>query len=542
MATPGKSRAGGRNRSNTNGSYHTAVARDSGTRYSASMPGKVWLVGAGPGDPGLITVRGQAALAAAEVVLHDALSHPDLLTLCPQAEIRDVGKRYGQPNPDQQWICAQLIELARAGRRVVRLKGGDPFLFARGAEEALALHAAGIPFEVVPGISSPVAASAYAGFSLTHRGLSSSVTFITGSDREAVGWSPEAWHRLATSADTICVLMGMRRLEQITDALVAGGRSAATPAAVVYWGARPEQRVVEAPLGEIAATTRAAGLTNPAILFVGEVVKLRGSARWYDNQPLFGKRVLVPRPAHQAEQTAHAIRARAAEPVVHPVVEIRPPPDPAALTRVVTELACYDWVVFTSANGVTRTWDEIERQGRDARAFGTARVAAIGPKTAEALADRGLRADLVAREYVAESLRDELLARGVPRQVALLRAFEARNVLPDALRTAGTEVTVVAAYQTVPVIPTGPGGLAERLTSGQVDVVLLTSGAIAHTFFEALGKDAIHLLQGVALASIGPITSQAIRRFGVEPTVEAETYTVEGLLDALEAHYCRVSM
>ena len=344
------------------------------------LPGKVYLVGAGPGDPGLITVRGLELLAQADVVLHDALAHPALLSACPQAELHDVGKRYGETSRSQDEINEQLIALARAGKKVVRLKGGDPFLFARGAEEALALTRAGIPFEVVPAVSSPVAASSYAGISLTHRELSSSVTFITGSDRAGKEWSAVAWRKLSTATDTICVLMGMRRIEEITLALIEGGRAASTPCAVIQWGAHPRQRVVTGELGSIAAAVRSAGLANPAVIVVGEVVRLREELRWYDVLPLFGKRVLVPRPAEQAEATARAIRARGAEPIVFPVIELVDPPEPERLGAALEKLASYDWVLFTSANGVERSFAALRRLGRDARAFGGARVGVIGPE------------------------------------------------------------------------------------------------------------------------------------------------------------------
>ena len=326
--------------------------------------GKVWLVGAGPGDPGLITVRGLEALSRAEVVLYDALAHPSLLDACPNAEKVNVGKRYGVESPSQAEISDLIICHARAGKRVVRLKGGDPFLFARGSEEATVLARAGIPFEVVPGIPSAVGASAYAGLSLTHRDLSSSVTIITGSDKAGKEWSPDAWKKLATATDTICVLMGMRRIEEITAAIVEGGRPLTTPAAVVQWGTRPEQRVVTGTLGDIASRVRSAGVTNPAVIIVGEVVSLRDELRWFDSQPLFGKRVLIPRAPHQAESTARAVRARGADPVVFPVIEICDPPDSGALVRAAREAASFDWVVFTSANGVERFFTALAAQGR----------------------------------------------------------------------------------------------------------------------------------------------------------------------------------
>ncbi|MCA9643785.1 MAG: uroporphyrinogen-III C-methyltransferase, partial [Myxococcales bacterium] len=277
--------------------------------------GKVWLIGAGPGEPDLITVRGRELLGRADVVLYDALSHPALLDWCrDDAERRNVGKRYGERSPDQSWITSQLIELARAGKHVARLKGGDPLLFARGAEEAEALADAGIPFEIVPGISSPVATTAYAGISMTHRDLSSSVTFITGSDREGKQWSDTAWKKLATATDTICVLMGMRRIAEITQAIIDGGRAKDTPAAVIQWGARPQQRVAEGTLENIAERVHTLGLQNPAIIVIGEVTQLRSKLAWYDSRPLFGQRVMVPRPAAQAQSTAALIRERGAQP------------------------------------------------------------------------------------------------------------------------------------------------------------------------------------------------------------------------------------
>lgn len=503
----------------------------------SASKGKVWLVGAGPGDPGLITVRGLEVLGRADLVLYDALAHPDLLLACPQAEQRFVGKRYGEDSVPQTEITDALIASARAGRRVVRLKGGDPYLFARGSEETEALAAAGVPFEIVPGVTSPVAAAAYAGLSLTHRDWSSSVTFITGHQRAGVAWSAEQWQRLATATDTICVLMGMRRIEEITLALVTGGRAASTPALVVQWGARPAQRVVSAPLGEIAAQVRREGLTNPALIIVGEVVRLRDQLRWYDTQPLFGRRVLVPRAREQAESTARALRERGAEPLVAPLIAIEPPPDGAALTAAVGALATYDWVVFTSANGVARTLAELARQGRDARAFGRAQIAAIGPKTAAALGAGGLRADLVAEEYVGESLATALLARvTAPCKVLLLRALVARDALPDALRAAGHDVEVVAAYRTT----TPASSEAEAwLAEGRVDAVLFTSSSTVTSLTSLLGARAHELLAGVALASIGPITSATLRGEGLEPSVTASEHTVSGLLDALEASMAR---
>lgn len=502
--------------------------------------GKVWLVGAGPGDPSLITLRGRRVLETADIVLHDALSHPGLLEFCRQAEIVNVGKRYGERSPPQEMITKELLQHARAGKSVVRLKGGDPFMFARGAEEALALVEAGIPFEIVPGVSSPVAASAYAGISFTHRDLSSSVTFITGSDREGKQWSPDSWHKLATATDTICVLMGMRRIEEICEAIITGGRPPDTPVAVIQWGARPEQRVVTGQLSDIAEAVRKQGVSNPAVIVVGKVVELRNQLAWFDTRPLFGKRVLVPRPPEQAQKTAQSVRDRAAEPVLFSAIEIHPPPDVAALERAARSAKSYDWVLFTSANGVDCFFRALESQRLDARGFGPAKVGVIGPKTAAALLRYGIRADLVADEYIGESLAEALLTRGKVGRVLVPRALEAREVLPDLLRQRGAQVDVVAAYTTVKASPEKRRELLDLLEH-QVDVVLFTSSSTVLALTELLGDRAVELTERLTLAAIGPVTARTAIEQGLNVDVTASVYTVEGLLDALELHFSRAS-
>lgn len=499
--------------------------------------GKVWLVGAGPGDPGLITVRGLDVLREAEVVLFDPQSHPSLLELCPRAEKHEVGKRDDLQGPLQSDATKQMIAFARAGKKVVRLEVGDPFLFARGSEEAMALAEAGIPFEVVPGISSATGASAYAGVPLTHRDLSSSVTIISGSDEPGKEWSPAAWKKLATATDTLCVLMGMQRIEEIAAAIVEGGRPASTPAAAVQWGARPEQRVLTATLGDIAARVTAEGLTDPAVLFVGEVVALREKLRWFDKQALFGRRILVPRAPHQARATARAIRERAAEPVVFPVIEIDAPPDPERLARAARELGSYDWVVFTSANGVERLFGSLHDQGLDARAFGQAKIAVIGPKTGAALREQGLSADLVAEEFIGEGVAKAIVERGAPRRVLIPRALVAREQLPDMLRATGAHVDVVPAYETKPMSQERADLLRGLFEQRQVDVALFTSGSTVTSLCDALSDRAPELLGSVTVASIGPITTKALQERGIVPAVTAKVYTVAGLLDALEEHF-----
>ncbi len=503
-----------------------------------SRPGKVYLVGAGPGDPGLITVRGQELLQRADAVLYDALSHPGILAHCrDDADVRNVGKRGGSISPSQDWITDQLIELARAGKEVVRLKGGDSFLFARGAEEAEALAEAGIPFEVVPGLSSPVGTSAYAGIPLTHREFSSSVTFITGTDRNGQSRSDEAWRKLATATDTICVLMGMRKLDEIAQAVIAGGRDPATPAAVIHWGARPEQRVVTATLADIAEAVRREGVSNPAVIVIGEVVALRDKLSWYDSLPAFGKRILVPRPPHQAGATAKAIRSRGAEPVLFPVIRIDDPPDSAPIEKAVDELATYDWVLFTSANGVERFFEVLRRRGLDARALGAAKVGVIGPKTKLALQPFGIEADLVAKEFVGEGLAEELARWATPKRILIPRALVAREELPLALCAAGAHVDVVPVYQTLGIEPERATTLANMLRDGALDVVMFTSSSTVDNTCDALGQQAPSVLGNVTVASIGPITTASLQSRGIAVDVTASVYTVDGLLDALDDHF-----
>ncbi len=509
--------------------------------------GVVYLVGGGPGDPGLLTVRGAELLATADVILHDELVHPALLERVREgAEVRCVGKRGGEPGAkqaSQAAIDADLIALARAGRSVVRLKGGDPFLFGRGSEEAESLVAAGVPFEVVPGVPSPLGAAAYAGISLTHRDLASSVTFVSAVTRAGAGFP---FAELASVRGTICVLMGMHRLAEVCDGLVRdAARDPSTPVAVIQWGTRAEQAVVEGPLSGIAALARRAGLGSPAIVVVGPVVSLRRTLRWFDVRPLFGKRVLVTRPAGQAAATAELLRRRGAEPVELPAIALFPPPDPACVAAAARGLDGYDVVAFTSENGVVAFFRELDAQRRDARAFGRARVAAVGSGTAAALLARGVRADIVPTDFRGEALADAILAdpavaaaisRGAAR-ILVPRALVAREVLPERLRAAGCEVSVVPVYETRPTSADRRAELARRLEAREVSAVLLTSSSTADSLCDLLGPRAAELLARVVVASIGPITTATAEKRGLTVAVTATVSTTAGLVDALERHF-----
>jgi uroporphyrinogen III methyltransferase/synthase len=515
------------------------------------MPGFVYLVGGGPGDPGLLTVRGAELLASADVVLHDELSHPALLdAVRPDAEVRSVGKRGGDPvqkqasqEAIQEAIDIEIVTLARAGRSVVRLKGGDPFLFGRGSEEAEALAEAGIPFEVVPGIPSPLGATAYAGISVTHRDLASSVTFVSGTQRDGVGFD---WSELDRVRGTICILMGMRDLDSIAKSLIAAaGRDPATPAAVIQWGTRPEQAVAEGRLDEIADRAREAGLGSPSIIVVGAVAGLRSKLRWFDSRPLSGKQILITRPEGQSAITARMVRLRGAEPFELPTIAITPPPEPARVAAAARDLERYDVVAFTSENGVVRFFQAIDAAGRDARAFGRARIAAIGSGTAAALAPRGLRADIVPGEFVGEAFASAILTdpvvqtilRDRPPRVLIPRALVAREVVPERLRAAGCEVDVVPVYETRPAPAERRNELVSRLEARRIDCVMLTSSSTADSLVDLLGSRATELLQGVLVASIGPVTTATAERRGLTVGVTAAESTVAGVLEALEIHY-----
>jgi uroporphyrinogen III methyltransferase/synthase len=513
-----------------------------------ARPGVVYLVGGGPGDPGLLTVRGRELLASADVVLHDELIHPALLLLArPDAEVRSVGKRGGDreaKDAKQSAIEAELVAFSRAGRSVVRLKGGDPFLFGRGSEEAEALVREGVAFEVVPGIPSPLGATAYAGISVTHRELASSVIFVSGTMRSGERFD---WGELASVRGTICVLMGMHNLEEVVFGMMQQGhRAPETPAAVIQWGTRAEQRVVEGRLAELPALVRAAGLGSPGIVVVGPVAGLRRTLRWFDTRPLFGKRVLLTRPRDQAAPTAELIRRRGGEAIVWPTIEIGPPPEPERVVRMVEELERYDVVALTSENGVRCLFEAIEAAGKDARALGRARVAAIGAGTAAALRGYGIRADIVPGSFVGEALarailEDAVVARRLSESASLRvlipRALVAREALPELLAAAGCEVDVVPVYATRKASPEQGEALRRMLSAGEVDVVLLSASSTVDGLCEMLGPDAAARLEGVTVASIGPITTAAAEKRELEVAVTAEVSTMEGLIEAVEGYF-----
>lgn len=487
------------------------------------IPGRVDLVGGGPGDPGLLTLKGRRCLEEADVVVYDYLVDEQLLAHAPRAEHIPARDLHGN-RAEQERINELLIAKAREGKRVVRLKGGDPYLFGRGGEEGQALRAAGIPFQVVPGVTSALAVPAYAGIPVTHRDHSSSVTILPGRLKPGKGEDAIDWHAFAR-ADTLVFLMSVTNLESVIGRLIEHGRSPETPAAAIRWGTRPEQQSVIATLRDLPASVRDAGLRAPAVVVVGEVVRLRDQLNWFEALPLFGLSVLVTRPRHQSRPFAAALRDAGAQVYEVPLIELLPPDDWAPVDAVITRLHDYDWLVFTSANGAVRFLDRLWESSRDARALGAARICAIGPETARALRPYGLRADIVPDEYVAEAVAAALAAHR-PRRVLLPRASVARDVLPSALREAGAEVDVVEVYRTgVPAVA------AEALTAAlpEVDVVTFTSSSTVTHFVRLAGRPPA----GVRVACIGPITARTARDEGLTVDIVAEDYTTAGLLEAL---------
>lgn len=503
-----------------------SAARDGpAPRVSILAVVTVYLVGAGPGDPGLLTVRGLELLRRADVVVYDRLSQRSLLDLAPPAAERiDVGKSPGHARLPQDQINALLTERGAGDATVVRLKGGDPFVFARGGEEAAALAAAGVPFEVVPGISSAIAAPAYAGIPVTLRHSSTSVTIVTGhEDPDGDGERAVDWEAVARVGGTIVVLMGVARIREIAAALIAGGRAPDTPVAAVQWGTRPEQRTVRATLDTIADHD----LRPPSTIVVGDVAAC--DLAWFETRPLFGRRVVVTRARSQASALVEPLAALGAAVVEAPVIEIGDPADGgAALAAAVAALSDYDWVVVTSPNGAERLLAAVRAAGRDARAFGGARLAAIGSGTAEALGAAGLVPDLVPPRFVAESLLEALPdppAGGG--RLLLARAAVGRDVLPDGLAARGWSVDVVEAYRTRQV------GLDEERAAAVAgaDIVTFTSSSSVTGLVSAIGRDAIPPV----VATIGPVTSATAREHGLTVEIEAAEHTVDGLVEALVA-------
>ncbi len=502
--------------------------------------GTVYLVGAGPGDPGLLTLKGQACLAEADVVLYDYLANPTLLAHAkPSAELIYVGRRGRGAYADQAAITRALIEHAQAGQTVVRLKGGDPFVFGRGGEEAEAVAAAGIPFEIVPGVTAATAVPAYAGIPVTHRTLASTVAFVTGHEDPSKEAEAVEWPKLATANGTMVFFMGMKTLPGIVARLIDEGRSPTTPIALIERGTWGTQRTITGTLQDIVAAGTAAEFEPPTLVVVGEVVRLRERLNWFETKPLFGKRIVVTRARGQAAEFSRLLIRAGADPVECPTIETVPPHSWDVVDGALAEIASFHWLIFTSVNGVGPFMARLHHAGLDTRALAGLTICCIGPRTANELHRHGLRADLVPAEFQAEGILEALKPYPMQgRRVLIPRADVAREILPEQLRALGAEVVVAPVYRTVRPEASFEA-LSQALRAGEIDMLTFTSSSTVRNFVE-LFSDRASLLEAtarVSVACIGPITAATAQDYGLRVSVQAAENTVPALAAAIVAHY-----
>jgi uroporphyrinogen III methyltransferase / synthase len=497
--------------------------------------GKVFLVGAGPGDTGLITVRGRQLIDSADAVVYDALANTALLP--PGAretgrpELYYVGKRGGSKDSvTQEEINALLVKLAREGKRVVRLKGGDPFVFGRGSEEAQALNDASVLFEVVPGVTAGVAAPAYAGIPVTHRTLATSVTFVTGHEDPAKPGTQTNWSALAKAGGTIVLYMGVKSLAGISKALIEGGLPGEIPTAAIQWGTHPRQRTVVATLETIAAKAEEQNLTAPVITVIGWSVVLRDELNWFEQRPLFGKRIVVTRATQQAPILSEKLRELGADVIEMPATQIARL-DLALLRAAIDSISDYQWLILTSQNAVAIFWEQLLGRGKDSRALAGLRIAAVGPATAGALLEHGITVDVIPQRFVAEGLLEMLRSRDdvAGSRVLYVTAEGARDILPAGLREIGGKISVIEAYRSIP-DGVGAEALARAIERGKVDLATFTSASAVRGYIEAVGEG---MALKVPAASIGPQTSSALTEAGIDVKVEAEESTIDGLVSAV---------
>ncbi len=498
---------------------------------------KAYLIGAGPGDPGLLTIKGRAALAAADVVIYDHLANEAFLEAArPDAERIYVGKTEGVHTLPQSEINRLLLEKAREGKVVARLKGGDPYVFGRGGEEAEALAAAGIPFEEIPGVTSAIAAPAYAGIPVTHRGLSSSVCFITGHEDPSKPESVHNWDALARSASTLVFVMGVKNLPMISKKLIDAGMRPDMPAALIRWGTTALHASLVSTLDALPEEARARNMTPPCVLVVGEVVRLHDSLNWFEKKPLLGKGVVVTRAREQAGELRSRLEALGARVFEFPTIAVTALSD-EPVRETALRLSRYDWVVFTSANGVERFFSVLTAMGRDARIFAQCRIAAMGPGTAQALGARGILPDFVPKRFVAESMAEGLVARGIcGLNVLIPRARNAREALPEALVAAGASVTVLPVYETMPVCQS-KDAIMRHLEAGDIHCITFASSSTVRNFFERIAPETMRAFATVRFACIGPVTRATLEEFGFPANIEPQEYTIPALVEAIELSF-----
>lgn len=509
-------------------------------------PGKVYLVGAGPGDPGLITVRGKNLLERAEVVVYDYLASKKLLKhVAADAELIYVGKKGGVKHTfPQEEINQMLVDHAQAGKQVVRLKGGDPFIFGRGGEELEKLYTAGIPFEVVPGVTSATAAATYAGIPITHREYTASVAFLTGHEDPTKEDSNIDWSKLSTGAGTLVIYMGIKNLPIIVANLIKYGRDPQTPVAVVRWASTPEQRSVVGTLETITQVVADAAIKPPSLIIVGEVVRLRETIDWYEKRPLFGKKIIVTRTREQASELVAGLEEYGANCLECSTIRIKPADSYDVLDDELERLKEYHWILFTSLNGVKFFFERLFSNGMDARDLRGPDLAVVGKSTADFLLGYGLNADLIPSTFTGEGLAEALLDQGVEgRNILIPRALHAREILPETLRGAGAQVTVAPVYKNCPE-EGDKESLRQELETGDVEMITFTSSSTVRNFLEMIDaenqEELRRILAGVKIAAIGPITAKTVTDNGLQVDVQAEEYTIPGLIQAIVDYYSGV--
>ncbi|MBW1815239.1 MAG: uroporphyrinogen-III C-methyltransferase [Deltaproteobacteria bacterium] len=492
-----------------------------------AMKGKVYLVGAGPGDPGLITVKGLECIQHADVIIYDYLAHPSLLHHAKaDAEIIYVGKKGGDHTLSQDEINKLIVDKANINLTVTRLKGGDPFIFGRGAEEAEVLKNNGVYFEIVPGVTSAIAAPAYAGIPLTHRKLTSTLAFVTGHEDPTKG------------IGTIVFLMGVKNLPQITSQLIKHGMSPETPAALIRWGTTPKQVTITGTIDTIVEKAKSANIKPPAIFVVGQVIDLRETLQWFENRPLMGKRIVVTRAREQASEFVKLLSDLGADCLEYPTIKMVPPSNVDHLDKAIENISTYDWLVFTSVNGVTYFFERLFKNGKDVRALNHLHTATIGPATAKRLLDFGIQSDIIPRTYRAESIIESFENKDVKdKKILLPRAKEARPILPVELNKMGAAVDEVTAYCTEQALD-NIDDLLSQLENNEVDLITFTSSSTVKNFKNLLPEKKIGaLLENVTVASIGPITSDTAKNLGFNVHITAESYTIQGLCQAILDYY-----
>lgn len=505
--------------------------------------GKVYLIGAGPGDPSLITVKGLKYIEKAEVVVYDYLASKKLLNHAPNdAELIYAGKKGGGHHAHtQEEINNILIEKAKNGKMVVRLKGGDPFIFGRGGEEIEELAMAGIAFEVVPGVTSATAAATYAGVPITHRRYTSSVAFITGHEDPGKETSNIDWEKIATGIGTLVFYMGIKNLPHITEKLIANGRNPDTPAMVVRWASTPEQHSVDGTLATISEIVHQANIKPPALVVIGEVVSLRKTINWFENKPLFGKRIMVTRTREQASDLVAGLEEMGANCLEFATISIAPPDSWQPLDAALEKLGRFDWILFTSINAIHCFFQRLDEKGLDTRALGGSKIAAVGSTTSDVLRKYGIKTDLLPEKFTGDGLADALLKKGVAGcKILLPRAMKARESLPERLQEGGAEMVVAPVYKNI-----RPDGQAEELRAlfleNQVDMVTFTSSSTVTNFLHMLGEEDTlkrkELLGATKIASIGPITSKTVEEAGLQVDVQPDIFTIPALIDGIVSHF-----